>query len=727
MSTVLLENVTKTFDTTPRPDSPRGVPAVRDVSLEVRSGELLVLVGPSGSGKSTVLRLIAGLEEPEQGEISIGDRLVTGVREGKITAWVEPKDRDIAMVFQNYALYPHMSVYDNLAFGLKMRRTPREEIKQRVAEAAKVLGIEALLARKPRQLSGGERQRVALGRAIVRHPQVFLFDEPLSNLDASLRVGRWTIQVLLQRVYSSHAHHRKAAHHTIAVLGLDHIGVAVTQEARGDPAMRETCVIEIAQNRLGRGQRPGKRMVRSFPRGHGIRVAVGAGGRPDIARLRRRSDSQSKCHRQRRQGKEAGMPDRFHAAHSACYRRRPALSGGGAPSPDHPPARPASSIVFFRDHTHVPAAEHRAPRACATGKVEPPSRARGAADVDRALVRANPAACDCIPASGRRTSMLRVLAGNGPRVMADFDLILRGGTVVTAEASFVGDVAIIDGTIAALGTVPGSADRVIDATGCHVMPGGVDVHAHIEQMSGMGLMNADTFETATRSAALGGTTSVISFAAQAKGQSLRATVEDYAARARRGAMIDHAFHMTVTDLSVPEFETDLRALIAEGHRSIKVFTTYNIRLEDTEILRLMAIAREAGALVCVHAETDAMLGWAKALYLDHGLTAPRHHALSHPRLAEVEAVERMCRFAEFLDQPVMLFHISTREALAAVRAARGRGVPIWAETCPHYLLMTAAVLDRDGIEGGKWMCSPRSVPPTITRRSGRGLPCAIFR
>jgi ABC-type sugar transport system ATPase subunit len=189
MSTVLLKNVTKTFDTPPRPDSPRGVPAVRDVSLEVRSGELLVLVGPSGSGKSTVLRLIAGLEEPEQGEISIGDRLVTGVRKGKITTWVEPKDRDIAMVFQNYALYPHMSVYDNLAFGLKMRKTPREEIKQRVAEAARVLGIEALLARKPRQLSGGERQRVALGRAIVRHPQVFLFDEPLSNLDASLRVG----------------------------------------------------------------------------------------------------------------------------------------------------------------------------------------------------------------------------------------------------------------------------------------------------------------------------------------------------------------------------------------------------------------------------------------------------------------------------------------------------------------------------------------------------------
>ena len=187
MSTVLLKNVTKTFD--PSVKRERSIPAVREVSLEVRSGELLVLVGPSGSGKSTVLRLVAGLEEPDQGEIYIGERLVSAARDRKVTAWVEPKDRDIAMVFQNYALYPHMSVYDNLAFGLKMRRTPRGEMKSRVDETARILEIEPLLERKPRQLSGGERQRVALGRAIVRRPKAFLFDEPLSNLDASLRVG----------------------------------------------------------------------------------------------------------------------------------------------------------------------------------------------------------------------------------------------------------------------------------------------------------------------------------------------------------------------------------------------------------------------------------------------------------------------------------------------------------------------------------------------------------
>jgi multiple sugar transport system ATP-binding protein len=153
--------------------------AVRDLNLEVPDKEFLVLVGPSGCGKSTVLRLLAGLEEISDGNIYIGDRLVNNI---------QPKDRDIAMVFQSYALYPHMSVYDNMAFGLSLRKTPKSEIKKRVNEAAQILGIVDLLKRKPRQLSGGQRQRVALGRAIVREPAVFLLDEPLSNLDAKLRV-----------------------------------------------------------------------------------------------------------------------------------------------------------------------------------------------------------------------------------------------------------------------------------------------------------------------------------------------------------------------------------------------------------------------------------------------------------------------------------------------------------------------------------------------------------
>jgi multiple sugar transport system ATP-binding protein len=171
VSSVSLKNIHKTF--------PGDIRAVDAVSLDVRDQEFLVLVGPSGCGKSTLLRMIAGLEEPTSGEICIGDRTVNGV---------PPKDRDVAMVFQNYALYPHMSVFDNMAFGLKMRKTPKNERIRLVDEAAEILGIADLMARKPGELSGGQRQRVALGRAIVRNPAVFLFDEPLSNLDALLRV-----------------------------------------------------------------------------------------------------------------------------------------------------------------------------------------------------------------------------------------------------------------------------------------------------------------------------------------------------------------------------------------------------------------------------------------------------------------------------------------------------------------------------------------------------------
>jgi multiple sugar transport system ATP-binding protein len=170
MAKVALKNVSKTY--------PNGVRAVRDLNLEIADGEFLVLAGPSGCGKTTILRLIAGLEEPTVGEIWIGGRCVNNV---------PPAERDVAMVFQNFALYPHMTVFQNMAFGLKMRGTAKTEIEKRVREAASILSIDTLLDRRPAELSGGQRQRVALGRAIVREPKVFLFDEPLSNLDAHLR------------------------------------------------------------------------------------------------------------------------------------------------------------------------------------------------------------------------------------------------------------------------------------------------------------------------------------------------------------------------------------------------------------------------------------------------------------------------------------------------------------------------------------------------------------
>lgn len=186
MASVTYDHVTKRFGE---------VEAVKDLDLHVEDKEFLVLVGPSGCGKTTALRLLAGLEEVTEGRILIGDQVVNDL---------PPKDRDIAMVFQSYALYPHMSVFDNMAFGLKLRKMPKEEIKRRVHTAAEILGIEELLDRKPRQLSGGQRQRVAVGRAIVREPKVFLFDEPLSNLDAKLRVQtRAEISKLHQRLQTT--------------------------------------------------------------------------------------------------------------------------------------------------------------------------------------------------------------------------------------------------------------------------------------------------------------------------------------------------------------------------------------------------------------------------------------------------------------------------------------------------------------------------------------------
>jgi len=181
MATVTIRDLNKKYD--------NGFHAVKDVNLEIRDKEFMVLVGPSGCGKTTTLRMVAGLEEITSGEIRIGTEVVNDL---------PPMDRNIAMVFQNYALYPHKTVFDNMAFGLQMRKYPKEEVLKRVKDAADILGIESLLERKPRQLSGGQRQRVAVGRAIVRHPQVFLFDEPLSNLDAKLRVQ---MRVELKRLH----------------------------------------------------------------------------------------------------------------------------------------------------------------------------------------------------------------------------------------------------------------------------------------------------------------------------------------------------------------------------------------------------------------------------------------------------------------------------------------------------------------------------------------------
>ncbi len=295
---------------------------------------------------------------------------------------------------------------------------------------------------------------------------------------------------------------------------------------------------------------------------------------------------------------------------------------------------------------------------------------------------------------------------------ASYDCVIRGGRVATVSDDFTADVAIRDGRIVAIGEGLARGAAEIDAKGMLVLPGGIDSHTHIEQLSAAGIMNADTFESATTSAAFGGTTTVISFAAQHVGMRLRKVVDDYAALAKEGAIIDYTFHMIISDPTDATLNEDIPALVKEGHGTIKIFMTYDrLKIEDEKLLDILLAARKSGALVCVHAENHGMIAWMGRRLIEAGHTAPKFHALSHPRGSEAEAINRLIVAAELLDQPIMVFHVSTAEGAATIRAARDRGVKVFAETCPQYLFMTAADMDKPGAEGAKWMCSP---PPRET-------------
>jgi dihydropyrimidinase len=291
--------------------------------------------------------------------------------------------------------------------------------------------------------------------------------------------------------------------------------------------------------------------------------------------------------------------------------------------------------------------------------------------------------------------------------MPDYDLVIRNGTVATAADTTACDIGIKSGVIATLGKDISSGAREIDATGKLVLPGGIDSHCHIEQRSSAGVVCADDFYSATVSAAFGGTTTVIPFAAQHRGQSLRQIVQEYHEAAGPKAVIDYAFHLIISDPSEQVMGQELPALIRDGYTSFKVYMTYDLlQLNDGQMLDILALARREGAFVMVHAENYDMIKWLTARLLEHGLGAPRYHAVSHARLAEGEATNRAVSLAELLDVPILLVHVSAAEAIEVIRNAQTKGLKIYGETCPQYLFLTADDIAKPGVEGAKFCCSP---------------------
>src|SRR6516164_8508327 len=291
--------------------------------------------------------------------------------------------------------------------------------------------------------------------------------------------------------------------------------------------------------------------------------------------------------------------------------------------------------------------------------------------------------------------------------MPDYDLVIRNGTVATAADITDCDVGIRGGVVATLGKGLASGTREIDARGRLVLPGGIDSDCHIEQRSSAGVVCADDFYSATVSAAFGGTTTVIPFAAQHRGQSLRQVVEDYHAAAAPKAIGDYAFHLIISDPSEQILGQELPALIRDGYTSFKVYMTYDLlALDDRQMLDILSVARREGALVMVHAENHEMIKWLTGRLLERGLGAPRYHAVSHARLAEGEATNRAVALSQLLDVPILLVHVSAGEAIEVIRDAQTSGLRIYSETCPQYLFLTADDLAKPGVEGAKFCCSP---------------------
>ncbi len=312
--------------------------------------------------------------------------------------------------------------------------------------------------------------------------------------------------------------------------------------------------------------------------------------------------------------------------------------------------------------------------------------------------------------------------------MDGFDLVLRGGTVVTASDTTRCDVGVRDGRVAALGADLATGARELDATGLLVLPGGIDSHVHIAQPSGPETVQADDFRSATLSAAFGGNTTVLPFALQQRGQALRDAVRDYHLKADGQCYVDYGFHLIVSDPTDQLLGQDLPALVQDGYTSFKVFMTYeDLRLDDGQILQVMAVAREQGALVMVHAENFDAIRFLTQRLEAAGSTAPAFHATSRPIAVEREATHRAISLAELVDVPIMIVHVSGRDSMEQIRWAQSRGMQIYGETCPQYLVLTESDLEGFDMEGAKFVCSPPPRDAASQVACWEGLQTGVFQ
>lgn len=314
--------------------------------------------------------------------------------------------------------------------------------------------------------------------------------------------------------------------------------------------------------------------------------------------------------------------------------------------------------------------------------------------------------------------------------MADFDLAVRGGTVVTASDSFTADIGIRDGRIAAVSDAVTGAKREVDASGLLVLPGGIDSHVHIAQPSGPGITMADDFESATRAAVAGGNTCILPFALQARGASLRASVEAYREKAEGRCHIDTSFHLIISDPSPHVLGQELPALIKDGYTSFKVFMTYDdLVLHDRELLEVFDVARREQALVMVHCEGYDAIRFMTQRLEDAGKTAPYYHGESRPEIVEREAAHRAISHAQLVDVPIMIVHVSGREAMDQIRWAQSRGIKIYGETCTQYITLTAE--DMKGLnmdmEGAKYVCSPPPRDKASHEAIWEGIQQGVFK